>query len=1848
MSIRVPKVKDNQNKRAKSIKLRDCRDSNATGIVKNTEPNVTSIVKQLGPNAHGIVKERESLSSRLMEMAGYNNISATALMIKVGRLSLTNSHNTLQHDPGEGSGNLYQDNSGSDTVKKVYIPVYLNMRRLVGCMDSGSDITILHKSMYDRIYEHNHKKLLQSDIPHITTFSDNRVPILGKLHTFLKLSQFHPGLLVTIYIVQDIPNVPVFLIGNDVFKAGLVTLAYTGDLNNPYPEIIFKNPIEFQCQVYYESSQDLLSCYADCILSPHETQDVIMRLPRAAPIISTDHILITSSKWDKIIITPSRSDVEFVSNTDYFVATAQVTNLADAPFSGTVIGKYELINTAKVVNFEGVSSHLIQSTLKKYPLARELLSNSFEETQIYPHFLVNQISTGLDENTQVSDLDYADIIMDKEPTYFGEANIEPEIIEAKGLDLPTRVYSSAEEAIDLNSFNEDVRPFIKDIFINKFPHVVSLHSLDAGNLSLTLGYTQLRLREGETLPRSRRIFHISPSDTRHLDDICDLLIKFGFIRKSNLTPNGCHLYGMSAYLVPRAKPGCLGRLIIDYSPVNQLIQSPSAVIPEIEATLQFLQGKAMYTSLDLRYAYLSLRIDEESRKLTTFITPTNSYEWLALPTGAANSPAYFTDACNRMLHYEPEYDKNGKIIYESPNLVKQKPSPLKFVCNYFDDILCTSPLKPTYHETLTAHFEIVEQCIKRLAFHGSKINVPKCEFAKSKVLFLGWYISHDFVIADPRRIQKVKDFKFPDSKKSIRAFLGLVNSLRRVISMEAIEQVAILTPLTSSRTEFKVENKHIEAFNQIKEMLTREPIFCHLIREHAEKYLWVDAATGSGVLGAVLAQKLEGSGNTKIVPPCLDLDDPVHRIIFDKELPYEPATLYTSLPIELPKPSLRKTVPPKIKQYEPLLGFTKENVIDSFFWSTLSILAVYGCQVKATLTPETLRKNAIKKAREGILDNKLKDFIFKLNRDDYKNFVTDFLNGKVGLDSEYILAEAVALHLSRPMIIISSLKRHKNSAIIKFNMQSEKPPLIYGVYEQNDKEIFQPFFHNRNVEFKLDSLKGQIQIIAYVAKTVPETFRSRSILDLETFAILSALSSLHRYISNVKVKLFTDSRVLYYLFSPKIGNSSVKIKRWCLKLISDYPNITLHFIRTTENLADFLTREGLPPGDLEKFNIKEVHIADFSNELPRSEFTFIEWINFVEANPQYLTVNSTAEAKAVALSITRGIENVKDILQPIDILKEKLTRHEIVKRQRSEYAEIYANCLASENFEYIPTETNDPTLPTFVKYKLATDLLLIFKKHYVIYMPPSLIGYLLSYTHLLGHKGVTRMLADLQSYHFANKYTVTREFVQSCWSCFLTNKGTRQTKLGSYKPPEYPFQEISIDLAENLNPINGYAHLLVVQCALTDFILIYPLKSKQAEYVTHILLNNVLQTFNIQRIHSDNGPVFRSLVWLEIMAVLNIQVIASAALHPQGRGSIEKQIGLIKQMLKKMLATQPTLNWEYLPYLVAKIINNSVSPKTGFKPQEMVFGSTGKYDSFLNSENLHHPHYLVRNHKERLEILTTEIKEMTAIATDKYIEHKLVTLEYQNKNRIEKKFNVNDYVFVLDRQQVPGNTRPLKTRFHPSPFVVIDVRHTTTRVKRIADGFESVYGNSDLKKYDTTSPLFAQLPPQVSRVLLHDFQSLLHDDLCTITKYDKLNGPMGIQLFDEEIHDDNDEDKLELDDNNHQDPLDNILESQISDDTADNNANPTEMQLQLAESLKQKLDVPTNPDNVYLNPTPGTSKTQQNDKQDIKIIKILKDKEEDNISDSDDENNTQNNDNIETDAPIASRTRKIRFTRPQM
>ena len=697
-------------------------------------------------------------------MAGYSQFSATTYMASAGRKN-------------------YKLPGSRGPAKKMYLPIFVNKFRIVGLVDCGADVTIMQESLFYKIMpaKNGTDKLQTSDIENIYSFSNHVIPITGRINFRICLSHNHPGFNLHVYVIPSNAHIPELLLGKDFLEAGLADLGFKGDPDNAVPTLSFKYPTVFHSTVYNCPADDIYTCTGEYELGPHQMESIEMYLSPAAPVVRKDWILITASMFNKVVIIPSRTDISYDPVRKCYVGTACIVNTTDKPQWGIVYGKMEPINDYEPTFINDDTIPKLRTQLSNHPLGREILQSHMDYVGGIPTMTVHSISTPTNSSVKVSDIDYADAIFASEPEYTGTANIHADIIDPAGYELPTVIFPNALEAAQLYKLPTHIQPFVKDIFVNKYPEVVSLHGLDAGNLSLTLGYTQLRLRKGEVLPRAKRIFHVSPSDARHLDDIINLLIKFGFVMRSPPSPTGHHLYGMSAYLVPRAKPGCLGRLIVDFSPVNQLIESPSAVIPEINNTLQFLQGKSMYSSLDLRQAYMAMRIDEESQPLTTFLTPSGSYRFRSLPTGAAGSPALFAEVSHRMLHFEPVLDEKGKPVFESPNVVKQVPSPLEHTVAYFDDIVIASEAKETYEETLKEHFKNVEQTVKRLCFHGAKISVTKCDFSKTKILFLGWFVSHNFVIADPRRIQKIKDFAFPTNKKAVRAFLGLVNSLRKVV-----------------------------------------------------------------------------------------------------------------------------------------------------------------------------------------------------------------------------------------------------------------------------------------------------------------------------------------------------------------------------------------------------------------------------------------------------------------------------------------------------------------------------------------------------------------------------------------------------------------------------------------------------------------------------------------------------------------------------------------------------------------------------------------------------------------------------------------------------------------------------------------------------------------------------------------------------------------------------------------------------------------------------------------------------------------------------------------------------------
>jgi hypothetical protein len=545
-------------------------------------------------------------------------------------------------------------------------------------------------------------------------------------------------------------------------------------------------------------------------------------------------------------------------------------------------------------------------------------------------------------------------------------------------------------------------------------------------------------------------------------------------------------------------------------------------------------------------------------------------------------------------------------------------------------------------------------------------------------------------------------------------------------------------------------------------------------------------------------------------------------------------------------------------------------------------------------------------------------------------------------------------------------------------------------------------------------------------------------------------------------------------------------------------------------LADYLTRQGLPKGDLEKLDLKNVQISDFYHMLPKEEFTLAEWAQFCADNPQYLTINSveTPSIHAVSFSLDQGIKNLNDQIDPLIILKERLSRDNLIENQQKEFPEIIKQCLDSKDFVFSDEKNS---------YKIDFNLLYILEDEiYKIYIPPSMVGLIISYIHLHGHWGVAKMVANMKMYYFPNMYSTVKKFVSCCYACFLQNSSSRQNVLGLYPTPEHPFEEISMDLCENLNKINGYSHLLVIQDVLTDFLIVEPLKSKTSTEMARIFMYGVLQNFNVKRIHTDNGPVFRNSSWLSLMASLKITVINSSSQNPSARGKAEKAVHIVKTMLKKMTSTASsgTLNWECLPYLVTKIFNHTIVPRTGFTPSQMIFGKTELSKSQLSLENATIMHHYIRNNTVKLNNLSRDLNKMSQLARKTLNDMKVERNDYANLNKVKKIFKENDIVFVLDRYNLPGNSRPLKTKFYASPCVVIKQYHTTTLVQRIADGFKSLYSNNDLKLFKGGNPFFKSLPKEIKRILLHDFQNLLEPDFNTITKLDPLNVPPAISLID--------------------------------------------------------------------------------------------------------------------------------------
>lgn len=273
-------------------------------------------------------------------------------------------------------------------------------------------------------------------------------------------------------------------------------------------------------------------------------------------------------------------------------------------------------------------------------------------------------------------------------------------------------------------------------------------------------------------------------------------------------------------VIARKKDGT-NRFCIDYRRLNCATVFDAEPMPSPESIFSKMTGKKFVSKIDLSKGYWQVPMADESKPLTAFSTPSGLYQFRTMPFGLVNAPATFSRMMRKLLQ-----GMNG-------------------VENFIDDVI-------VFTDTFEEHLHILKTVFERLRDAGLAARPTKCFIGFDKIDCLGHMVGNKCLEPEQDKIDAVRNAPIPQTKKQVRAFLGLAGFYRKFIPNFS----AIAIPL-SDLTKKGQPNKVIwtesqqRAFDTLKHMLSERPIL--KLPEFNETFILRTDAADDGI-GAVLLQ----------------------------------------------------------------------------------------------------------------------------------------------------------------------------------------------------------------------------------------------------------------------------------------------------------------------------------------------------------------------------------------------------------------------------------------------------------------------------------------------------------------------------------------------------------------------------------------------------------------------------------------------------------------------------------------------------------------------------------------------------------------------------------------------------------------------------------------------------------------------------------------------------------------------------------------------------------------------------------------------------------------------------------
>ncbi|XP_043207943.1 uncharacterized protein LOC122373698 [Amphibalanus amphitrite] len=290
-------------------------------------------------------------------------------------------------------------------------------------------------------------------------------------------------------------------------------------------------------------------------------------------------------------------------------------------------------------------------------------------------------------------------------------------------------------------------------------------------------------------------------------------------------------YAAGVVLVPK-KTGEL-RFCVDYRGLNEVTKPDHYPLPVAHNEIFDTLGEAtIFSCLDCQQGYWQVKVAAEDRPKTAFRCFLGLFQFLKLPFGLKGAPATYQ---RLMSHVLSGY--TGKFCH----------------C-FIDDIIC-------YSKNFEEHLEHLKLIFGRLSEAGIKLKPSKCAFAKESVTYLGHRISVGELRPDPDNVEKIRNLPPPTTRREVRSFIGMASYYRCFVP-DFSRRAKPLTDLTKTTVPFEWGKKQEDAFADLKQVLTQEPVLA--LPDFSQPFILMTDGSSTG-LGAILGQKKESEKKERVI-----------------------------------------------------------------------------------------------------------------------------------------------------------------------------------------------------------------------------------------------------------------------------------------------------------------------------------------------------------------------------------------------------------------------------------------------------------------------------------------------------------------------------------------------------------------------------------------------------------------------------------------------------------------------------------------------------------------------------------------------------------------------------------------------------------------------------------------------------------------------------------------------------------------------------------------------------------------------------------------------------------------------